>query len=146
MVGEHRGQPEDGDDPGGDAPVIPDDEIGEDRQDRAQGLHRITSAGSGRAGPARAGSARAGRAARARPRAARPMTAISASNAPSAPGQLTPAASPLQNTPKAVSMTPTRNFRVFSGTRVSGARTAKPAALTRTTAAIPPTAASGMLP
>ena len=43
-------------------------------------------------------------------------------------------------------MIPTANFRVFSGTRVSGARTARPTPATSTNAAAAPAAASGMLP
>ena len=45
-----------------------------------------------------------------------------------------PAPSPPQNTPNDVSITPTANFIAFSGTRASGARTARPTATTSTTA------------
>src|SRR5215469_16438623 len=56
------------------------------------------------------------------------------SSAASEPGQDAPAPSPPQNTPKLVSMIPTTNFIVFSGTRASGARTANPTAATSTVA------------
>ncbi len=51
----------------------------------------------------------------------------------SPPGQLTPSAlARPRRCPKELSITPTANFIVFSGTRASGARTAKPAAITTT--------------
>ena len=50
------------------------------------------------------------------------------------PGQRAPAPSALQNVPNDVSITPTRNFIVFSGTRASGALIATPASGTTTTA------------
>ena len=56
------------------------------------------------------------------------------SSAASPPGQLAPAPSALQNMPKEVSITPTSSFRVFSGTRASGALTAAPTATTTNTA------------
>ena len=46
--------------------------------------------------------------------------------AASEPGQCAPAPSVDQKIPKVVSITPTLNFMRFSGTRASGARTAKP--------------------
>ena len=67
---------------------------------------------------------------------------MSTSSAASWPGQDTPAPSAPQNTPNEVSMMPTTNFRVFSGTRDSGARTANPTTATTITAATAPTAAS----
>ena len=57
---------------------------------------------------------------------------MNASDAASRPGQVTPAPSPLQKMPKAVSITPTPNFSVFSGTRESGACTTMPASSTTT--------------
>ncbi len=51
----------------------------------------------------------------------------STSSAASDPGQCAPAPSAPQNVPNAVSMIPTTNFSVFSGTRASGALIAKPA-------------------
>ena len=57
-----------------------------------------------------------------------------ASSAASPPGQLAPAPSPLQNMPNEVSITPTSSFRVFSGTRASGALAATPAPITSSTA------------
>ena len=49
------------------------------------------------------------------------------SSAASPPGHDAPAPSAPQNIPNDVSITPTKNFIVFSGTRASGARTATPA-------------------
>src|SRR5579883_3444928 len=66
-----------------------------------------------------------------------------ARRAASAPGQLAPAPSAPQKVPNELSMTPTTNLSVFSGTRASGARAAAPAAATTTTAARAATAASG---
>ena len=48
--------------------------------------------------------------------------------------------------PNVVSITPTANFSVFSGTRASGARTSTPTTATMTSATPAATAASGMLP
>ena len=73
------------------------------------------------------------------------MAGTRTSSAASDPGQCAPAPSAPQNVPNAVSMIPTTNFRVFSGTRASGARTAAPTAATSTTAQPAATAASGML-
>src|SRR5437867_3778910 len=64
----------------------------------------------------------------------------------SAPGQVMPAPSALQKIPNDVSITPTPNFNVFSGTRVSGACTIIPAINTTTNAAPAPTAASPRFP
>ena len=55
-----------------------------------------------------------------------------------APGHSTPAPSALQKIPNEVSITPTPNFNVFSGTRVSGACTITPAINTTTSAAAAP--------
>ena len=57
-----------------------------------------------------------------------------------------PAPSADQKIPKVVSMTPTANFIVFSGTRASGARTATPTTADEHDRAAAPAAASGMLP
>ena len=54
--------------------------------------------------------------------------------ATSEPGQVTPAPSPAQKTPKLVRRSPTANLIVFSGTRSSGERTAIPTRRTSTTA------------
>ena len=48
----------------------------------------------------------------------------------SSPGQCAPAPSAAQKVPKVVSITPTANFIVFSGTRGSGARTSTPTTAT----------------
>ncbi|WP_414640463.1 hypothetical protein [Amycolatopsis sp.] len=80
-----------------------------------------------------------------RARANTAMAGASTTSATSAPGHCAPAPSLPQNVPNAVSITPTMNFMVFSGTRASGARTANPAAVTRTTAQPAAAAASGRL-
>src|SRR5262249_6371425 len=72
------------------------------------------------------------------PRATRAVAGTMASSAASLPGQDAPAPSAPQNTPNEVSMTPTANFMVFSGTRDSGARTATPTPATTTTATAAP--------
>src|SRR6516165_4137860 len=64
--------------------------------------------------------------------------AANSSNAKSCPGQATPSPSPVQNTPKADSMTPTPNLRVFSGTRDNGRWMMAPAARTSAQAASAP--------
>src|SRR5712692_2134146 len=56
----------------------------------------------------------------------------------SSPSQGTPRPSPVQNTPNADSMTPTVNLSVFSGTRASGRRKARPTAATSAQAASAP--------
>ena len=66
-----------------------------------------------------------------------------ASSAASPPGQSAPAPSAPQNIPYDVSITPTANFIVFSGTRASGACSARPAT---TTAAIATPAAAAARP
>src|SRR5882762_3842425 len=82
-------------------------------------------------------------------RAATAATRNSAANpriARSAPGQGTPRPSPVQNTPNEDSMMPTVNLSVFSGTRASGRRTAKPTAATSAQAASAPTLAGTRRP
>src|SRR6266850_1304993 len=81
-------------------------------------------------------TATAARAATSRKSAAKPMMARSA------PGQATPRPSPVQNTPKADSMTPTANLSVFSDTRASGRRSTSPAIAIRPQAASAPALAS----
>src|ERR1700722_16668458 len=68
---------------------------------------------------------------------------ITASSAAPPPGQLAPAPSAPQNMPKELSITPTANFIVFSGTLARGARAATPAAITTSTAMAAAAAASG---
>src|ERR1700677_2149330 len=62
------------------------------------------------------------------------MPGMIASSAASPPGQLAPAPSARQNMPNELSITPTANFSVFSGTRASGALAAAPTAMTSSTA------------
>src|SRR5262249_36552140 len=131
----------DGDDRGGEhhsdgeTPVVADDEVVPEAQEPSRESHapagRISGVGTRR-----------------RPRAttaydsARTKT-IRARMAASAPGHDTPAPSPIQNIPNALSITPTPNFRAFSGTRLNGACTTAPAIKTTTRAA---TAASEARP
>ena len=74
------------------------------------------------------------------------MTGMRPSRAASLPGQCTPAPSAPQNVPNEVSMTPTPNFIVFSGTRASGARAAIPTPAITSTAAAAPSAARPRFP
>src|SRR6266516_3818472 len=113
----------------------------------ARTLHRAPPSGPGcaAAGAAVCGAASPGAAAVAgagspgaanRPRRSSPTYASATSavsgtitsRATSFPGQDAPAPSAPQKTPKDVSMTPTANFMLFSGTRDSGACTATPTA------------------
>ena len=55
--------------------------------------------------------------------------------------QWTPIPSPTKKTPNDVSITPTLAFIRFSGMRVSGARSATPATITASSAAVAPTTA-----
>src|SRR6202034_9310 len=72
--------------------------------------------------------------------------AANARIAASPPGQSTPRLSPVQNRPKAESITPTANLSAFSGTRASGRWTAAPTAATTTQAARAPALASPRRP
>src|SRR3984893_2816585 len=72
--------------------------------------------------------------------------AANATMARSAPGQSTPSPSPVQNTPKADNITPTANFRVFSGTRASGRCTTNPTQATSRQAASAPALAGNNIP
>src|SRR6202042_2418699 len=72
--------------------------------------------------------------------------AIKARIAASPPGHPTPRLSPVQNRPKADSITPTANFSAFSGTRASGRWIAAPTAATATQAARAPALASPRSP
>src|SRR5260370_12091471 len=59
-------------------------------------------------------------------------------------GQSTPKPSPAQKVPKVVSIRPTTNLRVFSGTLVRGPRTRAPASITSRPAHAAPSAAEAM--
>src|SRR5215471_9439291 len=111
-------------------PVVADHEVVPERAERAQPpAHRATSCT-----PAGA-LARVRRSAAVYPSATSTTMGTITSRAASFPGQEAPAPSAPQKMPNEVSMTPTANFMVFSGTRASGACTATPAAATTTTAA-----------
>src|SRR6516165_10262717 len=111
------------------APVVTDDEVVPERAERAQpAAHRATSftpAGT---------SARVRRSSVVYPSAT--STTTGTSRAASFPGHDTPAPSAPQKIPNEVSMTPTANFRVFSGTLASGACTTTPPTATTITAAM----------
>src|SRR5215475_4493058 len=114
------------------APVVPDDEVPPEQPERSDAPHANTTR-------LRLSSATAANEI--------PMTnRRTTGNAASSPGQLAPAPSTLQKIPNVVSITPTANFIEFSGTRASGARTARPTPATSTSAAAAPTAASGIEP
>src|SRR5256885_3758716 len=113
----------------GPAPVVTDDEVVPKRAERAQpAAHRATSLA-----PAGA-SARVRRSSAVYPSATSTTRGTITSSAASFPGQDAPAPSAPQKMPNEVSMTPTANFRVFSGTRASGACTTTPTTATTTTA------------
>ena len=57
-----------------------------------------------------------------------------------------PTPSPAQNVPNDVSITPTVNLSVFSGTRLSGCRTSAPMVTTATRATVAPAAATAVAP
>src|SRR5581483_879819 len=126
-------------DANGRAPVVADDEVPPESPEGDDVLHARTSAVTNRS--------------RLRRRSAATKTADSAitkastpNSAASEPGQLPPAPSVDQKIPNVVSITPTANLSVFSGTRARGGRTANPTAATSATATPAPSAASGMLP
>src|SRR5262249_47730185 len=109
-------------------PVI-DEQADELGQDRTQELHWALL-------PAKAGlSPRIQRTIRKDEAASR---AKIPSSAKSSPGHSAPRPSPIQNTPKLVSISPTANLRVFSGTWASGLCTASPIAITTIRAARAP--------
>src|SRR5215470_2334277 len=111
-------------------PVVTNDEVVPERAERAQpAAHRATSFTSAGA------SARARRSSAVYPSATSTTTGTSTSRAASFPGQDAPAPSAPQKIPNEVSMTPTANFRLFSGTRDSGVCTTTPTTATTTTAA-----------
>src|SRR6202043_2667606 len=119
----------------GDAPVVADDEVVPELPELREPLHDVATSGM----------ACARRASATRPNATTTTNAMTARSDASAPGQLMPAPSALQKIPNEVSMTPTPNLRVFSGTRVSGACMIIPAINTTTNAAAAPIAANPTL-
>ena len=130
--GDQRGQADRDDDAEGDAPVVADDEVPRPGRPGPQAAHAPPPAVP--RPRARRPAGRHGASARRTPSETRSsrhdheqrgVGARPAAPAPSAP----------QNVPNEVSITPTANFSVFSGTRASGARTATPAAATTRIAA-----------
>src|SRR5207248_1647562 len=121
------GDHERGRDSRGDAPVVADHELPDEP---AEGLH----AGAARLSPPTSAAEK------------RNTQTMITGRAASPPGQWAPAPSAAQNVPKVVSITPNAYLSMFSGTRASGARTANPTAVTSTTAAPAPAAASGIEP
>src|SRR3954447_14034063 len=139
VIGEHDDDADRRQDADGEAPVVADDEVPPEAGERSEVPH------------ADAGSTSSGLRSRRR-RSHKTMApvppTVSASRtmiAASPRGQRTPAPSPAQNIPKVVSMAPTANFIVFSGTRLSGRWTNTPARSTTTAAAAAPSAASPTL-
>src|SRR5262245_46709102 len=97
----------------GDPPVVTDDEVVPEAGEIPQERHASTTCGS------EAGTVR--RSTSTSTNAVAMTNAIRTRIARSAPGHSTPAPSPDQKIPNDVSMIPTPNFSVFSGTRLSGA-------------------------
>src|SRR5205823_4980347 len=126
------GDDEEGADGGGntdrEAPVVADEEVVPELAELRERLHDVVTSGTG--------TARRTSATRLNDRTT--TNTISPRSATSAPGQVMPAPSALQKIPNAVSITPTPNFSVFSGTRVRGAWTITPATRTTTSAATAP--------
>src|SRR5207248_3193086 len=137
-VCQQRGQRQRRDDTGGDGPAVADHEAVPEGAEPPEEPHRPVTATGVRTRPVRNIATR--------PNDTRSTNPSTPRSAASPPGHVTPAPSAPQNVPKLISMAPTANFIVFSGTRLSGARTRTPTPTTNTTAAPAPTAASGMLP
>src|SRR5581483_6033272 len=132
------------DDPHRDHPVVADDKVIPEQQKTFQRRHHRAS---NRAPVADA----IARSCLRRSRATRPSeTSVRKSRIPrmarSAPGQSIPVPSTLQKIPKVLSIRPTANFIVFSGTPLSGWCTSAPTIATSASARPAPSAASGMLP
>src|SRR5262249_51579803 len=136
-VGHEVGDGDGGDDDHRDRPVVADDEVVPEVQEPADVAHAI--AASSRAVRLRASATRPSEEA-----TTKASTARMAASPP--PGQSAPAPSAAQNVPKLVSMTPTPNFIVFSGTRLSGAWTTAPTTRTTTSAAAAAAAARPTAP
>src|SRR5262249_28285362 len=105
-------------------PVVADDEVPEEPAQRAQPVHVCATASA--AAPRVLRDPRRAATTSARENVSTHGTITS--RATSSPGQLAPAPSAPQKVPKLVSITPTPNLRVFSGTRPSGPWTISPAA------------------
>src|SRR6266852_4846413 len=91
------------------APVVADDEVPPETQERSDVLHARAAAG--------ASAIRRWRSKRASPIESSPRKPMMPRIATSEPGHATPAPSPPQKMPKLESRTPTTNLSVFSGTR-----------------------------
>src|SRR5206468_304937 len=113
---------------------VTDDEVVPERPDGAElPDHRVRTGERPPASSVWVRRWRRSRPTRARAKAA--MAGTRTTRAASDPGHTAPAPSAPQKVPKPVSITPTTNFMLFSGTRASGARTRIPAAATTSTAA-----------
>src|SRR5262249_15300568 len=121
------GEAEPDGDPGGDPPVVADDEVPPEAAERAHTLHAGTAAALSAAFLRR----------RARVSASETSAtyATTPSTATSAPGKPPPRPHRAQKMPTRVSSTRPPNLGAFSGPRSSGPRTASPTATTSTTAA-----------
>src|SRR5439155_15039952 len=124
-------------------PVVSDDEVAPEAEEASQEIHSFTGTDP-TDGPTASLVVRRRVVSLIRPSGASSITTRITRIAASPPGQRTPDPSAAQNVPKVVSITPTPNFIVFSGTRLSGARTMSPPAPTMSTAAPAPIAASGI--
>src|SRR5882757_8222350 len=128
-----------------DTPIVADDEVVPERPERTDlGDHERLSLRGAAGSPATDVDVLSRRKTATNPKAYSATAGMRTRSAASAPGQWAPAPSAPQYMPNVVSMTPTTNFMLFSGTRDNGARTAQPATVTVSTAAIAAIAASPM--
>src|SRR6476469_10067116 len=114
FVHEQRAESQCEDESGRDPPVVADDELPPEAGEQLDLPHRCAPSGSNRAC-----CRRSRRTSASDDRATKPRIPRSAS---SPPGHDTPVPSAAQKIPNVVSMIPTANFNVFSGTRLRGAR------------------------
>src|SRR6476620_11018717 len=132
---QHRRERQRAHDAGRNAPVVADDEVEPEAQERDDMLHDATWACCADSPATRS---------RPRTRTASSDTAVSsariAGSAASSPGHVAPAPSAPQNTPNVVNRSPTANLRVFSGARATAPATAT------TTKAAPAAAAARATP
>src|SRR5262249_14563387 len=118
--------------PSRDGPIVANDEVVPEASEPTNALHAVLVSSVGAA---------VRRNHLVSPSDASATNAMTATSDASLPGHARPAPSPLQKIPNAVSITPTPNFSVFSGTRESGAWTAAPTTSTATSAIAAPAAA-----
>src|SRR6185437_9352301 len=134
LVFQQPGNDERDHDPDRDRPVVADDEVVPEEAKVLDELHQASLF-------ATTSRARCCRSEATKPNDTMSTKARTPMIAASPPGQLAPTPSALQKVPKVVSITPTANFIVFSGTRLSGAWMSTPTAPTMMIAAAAPIAA-----